>query len=68
MDEATSALDVDTENEVVNEIKNLKQEGDKTIIIIAHRLSTIKHCDYFYKIERGSIVSQGSYDTVVNTN
>jgi ABC-type bacteriocin/lantibiotic exporter with double-glycine peptidase domain len=68
MDEATSALDADTEDEISNEIKNLKQEGDKTIIIIAHRLSTIKHCDYFYKIERGSIVSQGSYDTVVNTN
>jgi len=68
MDEATSALDVDTENEVVNEIKNLKQEGSKTIIIIAHRLSIISHCDYVYKIENGSIVSQGSYDTVVNTN
>ena len=63
MDEATSALDNETEAEIVNEIKNLK--GNKTLIVIAHRLSTIKYCDYIYRIEKGKIVEQGDYKSVV---
>ena len=50
-DEATSALDLDTEAEVVNEIKKMK--GLKTMIIIAHRIDTLKFCDRIYKLENG---------------
>jgi ABC-type multidrug transport system fused ATPase/permease subunit len=53
MDEATSALDIETESEVVEEIKNLK--GKITIILIAHRLSTLRDCDVIYQIENGTI-------------
>ena len=63
MDEATSALDNDTELEIVNEIKLLK--GDKTLIVIAHRLSTVRHCDYIYRIDKGKIVEEGTYESVV---
>ena len=63
MDEATSALDAETEAEIVNEIYSLK--GDKTLIVIAHRLSTVKHCNHIYRIERGEIVKQGDYQSVV---
>jgi ATP-binding cassette, subfamily B, bacterial PglK len=63
MDEATSALDNETEKEIVNEIHNLK--GHKTLIVIAHRLSTVKHCDHIYRIEKGKIVEQGDYKSVV---
>ena len=63
MDEATSALDNETEAEIVDEIYNLK--GDKTLIVIAHRLSTVKHCDHIYRIEKGEIVQQGDYQSVV---
>src|SRR3990167_852262 len=63
MDEATSSLDHETENEVINSIKQLK--GFKTLIIIAHRLTTIQHCDMIYKLDKGGIMSFGSYDQVV---
>jgi len=63
MDEATSALDNKTEKEVVDEIHNLK--GEMTIIVIAHRLSTVKYCDRIYRLERGSIIQEGSYDEVI---
>ena len=63
MDEATSSLDDETEKEIVNEINNLKVE--KTLIVIAHRLSTVKHCDYIYRIEKGVIIAQGDYSSVV---
>ncbi|MEY8766342.1 MULTISPECIES: ABC transporter ATP-binding protein [Francisella] len=54
MDEATSALDTETEKEVTNVIKELK---DITIITIAHRLSTIEGYDIIYSIDDGLLIS-----------
>lgn len=59
MDEATSSLDSETEREVINAIKQL--HGIKTLIVIAHRLTTLQYCDVVYKLEKGSLVAQGSY-------
>jgi len=64
MDEATSALDNETEQEIVNEIQQLK--GKKTLIVIAHRLSTLRHCDRIYRLSDGKIVETGTYNSVVN--
>jgi ABC-type bacteriocin/lantibiotic exporter with double-glycine peptidase domain len=63
LDEATSSLDNETEREIVEEIKDFKAE--KTLIVIAHRYSTIEHCDRVYKLDKGRIVSQGSFQEVV---
>jgi ATP-binding cassette, subfamily B, bacterial PglK len=57
-DEATSSLDSETEKEIMKTINNL--HGLKTILIIAHRLTTLEQCDHLYKIENGSIVTQGT--------
>ena len=53
MDESTSSLDIETEKEIIKEIKNL--HGAKTLIVIAHRLSTIKGCDKIYQLEDGAL-------------
>ena len=66
LDEATSALDSVTESEVMDTIESL--HGNKTIIIIAHRMSTLKNCDHIYKLKNGTIIDQGSFDKMVNTN
>ena len=66
LDEATSSLDNETEREIVEEIKDFKAE--KTLIVIAHRYSTIEHCDRIYKLDKGRIVSQGSFQEVVGKN
>ena len=50
LDEATSALDNETEQEINEAIRQLKNTG-VTILIIAHRVSTLKHCDQIYEIE-----------------
>lgn len=63
LDEATAALDNETESLVSDAIKSLG--GKKTVIIIAHRLSTIEHCDRIYKMEKGRIVTSGTYQEVV---
>ncbi len=62
MDEATSALDNETEKTIVDAIEGLK--GDRTLIVIAHRHTTLKNCDYIYKMEDGSIVAHGKYDSI----
>ena len=59
-DEATSALDSETENEVMGAIESLSQ--DMTILIVAHRLTTLKHCGEVVQLERGRMVSQGTYE------
>jgi ATP-binding cassette, subfamily B, bacterial PglK len=47
-DEATSALDNQTEENIMQQIDQLK--GDRTIFIIAHRLTTLKQCDSIIKV------------------
>jgi subfamily B ATP-binding cassette protein MsbA len=59
LDEATSALDSDTENEIQQNIDQLK--GKFTIIIIAHRLATIKNADTIYLMDKGRITGQGNF-------
>jgi ATP-binding cassette, subfamily B, bacterial PglK len=63
MDESTSSLDNETEQEIIEEIKQLK--GKKTTIVIAHRLTTLKHCDHIYRLDNGVIVEHGSFNQVV---
>ena len=50
-DESTSALDQKTEEEIIEIINKL----DKTMIIIAHRKNTLKNCDIVYELVNGSI-------------
>ena len=42
LDEATSALDVNTEKEVLNNLKNIK---DMSVIIVTHRLEALSICN-----------------------
>ncbi len=64
LDEATSALDNATELEVMTSIVNLSEE--LTIFLIAHRLTTLKGCDKVIELNDGVVISQGTYDEVIN--
>ena len=66
LDEATSALDNTTERVVMDSIKKLGQET--TIIIIAHRLSTIRDCDVIYHLDKGNIISKGTYEELLDSD
>jgi ABC-type multidrug transport system fused ATPase/permease subunit len=63
MDEPTNALDTITERAVMDAIANLAHK--KTIILIAHRIATVRYCDIIFLLERGRILSSGSYDELV---
>ena len=51
LDEATNALDVNTEMNIMRNIKNLK--GKKTIIIVSHNKENLKDCDSIYEMKNG---------------
>jgi len=63
-DEATSALDNETEQEVMEAIKDLG--GEITVLIIAHRLTTLRDCDKVVKLGNNHTLSIGSYQEIVN--
>jgi ATP-binding cassette, subfamily B, bacterial PglK len=63
LDEATSALDNSTEKVIIDSVNNLNKEI--TTIIIAHRLNTLKNCDIIFKLDKGQLVDQGSYEELI---
>ena len=66
LDEATSALDSVTESAVFEALTALA--GKKTIIVIAHRLTTVRSCDEIHVVDRGTIVSSGTYAALMRTS
>jgi len=64
LDEATSALDNQTEKVVMEAVNNINR--NITIIIIAHRLNTVKDCNIVFKLEKGQLIGQGTFDELVN--
>jgi len=64
LDEATSALDNLTEKSIQTAIHEISQSIP--VIIIAHRLSTIKNADKIYVLEKGHIIEEGNYKTLMD--
>lgn len=65
-DEATSALDGITEDKVVEAVQRMS--GVVTIIMIAHRLTTVRACEQIYLMDKGRIISQGTYPELAHNN
>jgi ABC-type multidrug transport system fused ATPase/permease subunit len=59
LDEATSALDAETESKVNQTLDKLR--GNMTIVLIAHRLSTVMNADNIIYLDKGRVVSQGTF-------
>jgi len=62
LDEATSSLDGETEAEITEAIQLIK--GKVTIVMIAHRLSTVRNADLVLYLEKGRVLSLGSFEHV----
>ena len=63
LDEATSALDVDTEKQVIENIKNSFES--RTVLMITHRLSSLSEADNIIVMHAGSIDSMGTFDELL---
>ena len=62
-DEATSALDGETEQAVMESIKNLGD--DLTVLIVAHRVTTLRDCTQVVELSNGRVKRIGSYQEII---
>jgi ATP-binding cassette, subfamily B, bacterial HlyB/CyaB len=62
-DEATSALDYESERTIQNNMREIVR--GRTVIVIAHRLAAVRHCDRIIAIENGSIVEEGTHESLL---
>ena len=63
LDEATSALDNKTEQDVLQALDLVGRRC--TMVVIAHRLNTVRKCDQIYELDRGRLVAQGDFNSLV---
>jgi len=63
LDDALSMVDTRTEDEILNQILNLRH--DKTNLIVSHRVSTISRADRIVVLDRGELVEEGNHDTLI---
>ncbi|CAF1313903.1 unnamed protein product [Rotaria sp. Silwood1] len=63
LDEATSALD-NVSEKLVQEALDRACKG-RTTIVIAHRLTTIRNAQQIYVLDNGSIIEQGTHETLM---
>ena len=66
LDEATSNLDTQSERLIQSSVDQLLK--NRTTFAIAHRLSTIRHADLIIVLEGGTIVAQGTHDSLMESN
>ena len=63
-DDCLSAVDVETEEQILQNIKI--QSKNKSCIIISHRASSIKHADQIIVLKYGEIIEQGVHKTLMD--
>ena len=60
LDDSLSAVDTDTEESILEHLKELR--GGKTTIIIAHRVSTVQNADNVLVLDEGRMAQYGTYE------
>ncbi len=64
-DEATSNIDVESENDIMNEIRHLAET--KTVILISHRLANVTGSDKIYVLDGGNISESGRHEELLKS-
>lgn len=67
LDESTSALDANSQELVVNTIRDAANRGH-TVFFVAHRVSTLKCADKILFIENGKIQASGTYSELYKSS
>ena len=65
-DEATSNIDVESENDIMAQIRALAKT--KTVILISHRLANVTDSDRIYVLDRGKIAESGTHSELLGND
>lgn len=65
-DDCLSAVDTETEEEILNNLKQLSES--KTTLIVSHRVSSAKNADKIIVLEEGKIIQEGTHEELNNTD
>lgn len=66
LDDSLSAVDVNTEIEIIDNLK--KYRNNKIDIIITHRLSVVKDASKILVLENGKIIAHGTHEELLKTS
>ncbi len=64
LDDCLSAVDTETEENILNHLKNIM--ADRTTVIISHRVSTVKMADQILVLDNGQIIESGTHQDLLN--
>lgn len=62
-DEATSNIDMESENDIMEQIRDLART--KTVLLISHRLANAVDADRIYVLEQGSVAESGTHEELL---
>jgi ATP-binding cassette subfamily B protein len=63
LDDAFSSVDVETEEEILRELRQFMR--GRTTLLISHRISTVRDADMIVYLHAGEIVEQGTHDELL---
>lgn len=66
LDDSVSAVDTKTEELIINNLLQLRE--NRSVILVAHRISTIKKMDKIILLDKGSIIAQGTHSQLLETS
>lgn len=65
-DDCLSAVDTETEEEILNNLKNASV--NRTTLIVSHRVSSAKNADKILVLENGQVVETGNHQSLIRKN
>lgn len=63
-DDCLSAVDTETEERILNNLKNVMDS--KTVVLISHRVSTVKNADLIIVLDEGQIIESGTHQSLLD--
>ena len=66
LDEFTSALDAEAEQEMINLVLSMKDQG-MTLVIISHKLHIVRQAEHIILISDGRVTESGNHDELMGS-
>ena len=63
LDDCLSAVDTETENRILERLK--EKSADQTTVIVSHRISTIRNAEKIIVIDQGEMIEEGSHESLL---